>query len=112
MREWIGSLGVYCARSPGGIERGSAVEQAVSRSRGCARDVVAAQGNEQAAEFGAVFQIHADHFEAGLMRAHEANYGLHAYRAQTCGDFQGGLGADGQLQFTAEKAAIEAEHAD
>src|ERR1700683_5256010 len=80
MREWIGSLGVWCARSRGGLERGLAVEQAVFGSSGWAREIVAAEGNEQAAEFGAVFQIHAEHFGTGLMRAHEAHDGAHAAR--------------------------------
>ena len=94
------------------MKRELVVEQTASGSGCCVRDIIASEGNEQPAELGAVFQVHADHFESGLVRAHEAHHSLHADRAQARGDFQGGFGAHGKLQFTAEKASIETEDAD
>src|SRR5580693_5584068 len=108
----MGIVRTYSARNSARRKRGLVVEKTVAGSRAFGRYIVAAKGNEQAAKLGAVFQVHADHFESGLVRAHEADDGLHADRPQARGDFQRGFGADGKLQFTAQQTAIETEYAD
>src|SRR5271156_3430077 len=112
MREWLGSWETQSGARRGETKRELVVEQTASGSGCGAGDIIAAEGNEQAAELGAVFQVHADHFESGLMRAHEAHDGLHADGTQSRGDFQSSFGAHGKLQLAAEKAAIQAEDAD
>ena len=48
---------------------------------------------QQAAEFGAVFQLHAHGFETGLAGAHEAHHRLQIDAAQPNRYFQVGVGA-------------------
>jgi hypothetical protein len=84
----------------------------VGEQAGADRGFGAAQGDQQAAELGAVFEIDAHHFETGLLRADKTHDGLHADGAQASGNFQGGFGADWNLYVAAEETAIKAEHAD
>src|SRR6202041_2888294 len=73
---------------------------------------IVAERYEKAAKLGAIFKIHADHFEAGLMGTHEPNHSAHADGAEASGNLQGRFWADGYLYIAAEEAALEAEDAD
>jgi hypothetical protein len=55
----------------------SGADLALGDGWGGGNGVDAAEGDEQAAELGAVFEAHADGLEAGLVGADEAHHGFH-----------------------------------
>src|ERR1700744_240350 len=91
-----------------GIQAGG-LPAALFRSRGLGRTIhaihagwtVIAERDEKAAKLGAIFEVHADHFEAGLMRAHKSNHRAHADGAEAGGNFQSGFGAHRYLNIAA-----------
>src|SRR5579864_3378249 len=102
-----------------GIQAGG-LPAALFRSRGLGRTIhaihagraIIAERDEKTAKLGAIFEVHADHFESGLMRTHEPDYRTHADGTEAGGNFQSGFGAHRYLNIAAEKAALEAQHAD
>src|SRR6266481_6305727 len=93
--------GIPAGGLPAALFRNRRLGRAIHAGR-----AIVAERDEKTAKLRAIFEVHADHFEAGLMRAHETNDGAHADGAETSGNLQGGFGAHRYLNIAAEEAAF------
>src|ERR1700722_16738420 len=88
--------GIPAGGLPAALFRSKRIGRAIHAGR-----AIVAERDEKTSKLGAIFEVHADHFEASLMRAHEADYGTHADGAEAGGNFQRGFGAHRYLYIAA-----------